>query len=160
MISLDKSTKNLLQNHILQNEGFEEYPYDDKDPSNNFTHDDCKGKLTIGIGTLLPLTKEEAFLLVWHRMNIIFDEIQNYDGMDGFFFDLLDENHTLVFLAMADMSYNLGAPRFMKFQKMIKHIKDRNFLNASKEAMNSIWAEQVPNRAYSVKELLERSNHA
>ena len=156
MISLDRRTKDLLQNHILQNEGFVEFPYDDKNPNTTFTHDNCVGKLTIGIGTLLPLTRDEAFLLVWHRMNIIFDEIESYDGMYHFFFDLLE--HRLAFLALADMSYNLGAPRFMGFKKMIKHVLNRDFTLASDEAMNSKWATQVPNRASLVRELLKRSD--
>ena len=48
---------------------------------------------------------------------------------------------------LANMAFNLGAPRLRKFRRMIAAIDRKDFAAASAEMLDSQWAEQVPNRA-------------
>lgn len=50
-------------------------------------------------------------------------------------------------LAMVDMIFNLGGPRFSKFVKLIAALGQRDYLEAAAEMADSRWAKQVPNRA-------------
>jgi len=64
--------------------------------------------------------------------------------------DTMDEEVKLV---CANMCFQLGYPRYKKFKKTIKHIKDKNFSAAAKEMKNSRWYTQTKNRA---NRLIER----
>jgi lysozyme len=48
---------------------------------------------------------------------------------------------------MANMMFNLGYPRFCKFKKMIKAVKDEDWLEAAEQMQDSRWYKQVTNRA-------------
>ena len=50
-------------------------------------------------------------------------------------------------IAMVDMIFNIGEYGFKQFKKMITAIKDKNFELAAKELLDSLYAQQVPNRA-------------
>jgi lysozyme len=50
-------------------------------------------------------------------------------------------------LAVVDMIFNMGGPRFSKFAKFIAALKARDYLTAAAEMADSKWAKQVPNRA-------------
>jgi lysozyme len=50
-------------------------------------------------------------------------------------------------LAMVDMIFNLGGPRFSKFTDMIAALKAKDYLTAAAEMADSKWAKQVSNRA-------------
>ncbi len=50
-------------------------------------------------------------------------------------------------LIMANMMFNLGYPRFCKFKKMIKAVKDEDWLEAAEQMQDSRWYKQVTNRA-------------
>jgi lysozyme len=56
--------------------------------------------------------------------------------------------------ALADMVYNLGLPRFMKFKKMIAAINGENWDLAAAEALDSRWAKQVKGRAVEIARIL------
>lgn len=101
-------------------------------------YNDTLGKPTIGYGTLLPITKSEAELLLHKRLNDKYNELElNLD------FDI--ENDTKEILL--EMSYQLGVNGVLKFKKMIQALKDKNYKLASMEMLDSLWAKQTPNRA-------------
>ena len=50
-------------------------------------------------------------------------------------------------LITANMMFNMGRPRLSKFKKMIKAIQEGNWLEAGYQMKDSIWYEQVTNRA-------------
>ena len=50
-------------------------------------------------------------------------------------------------LIIANMAFNLGLPRLKKFQLMLKAINKEDYVTASKEGLDSKWADQVYNRA-------------
>jgi lysozyme len=49
---------------------------------------------------------------------------------------------------LISMVYQMGLSGVMKFKKMIAAIEDDDFAEASNQGMDSIWAEQTPERAY------------
>lgn len=52
--------------------------------------------------------------------------------------------------ALINMAFNLGIPKLMKFEKMIGALRRHDFERAAKEALNSLWAKQVGNRANEI----------
>jgi|APFre7841882654_1041346.scaffolds.fasta_scaffold03140_2 lysozyme len=56
--------------------------------------------------------------------------------------------------ALTNMCFNLGVTRFLKFKKMIVLVEDNDFVAASKEGLNSLWAKQLPARSKRVMGLL------
>ena len=53
------------------------------------------------------------------------------------------------------MMFNLGYPRFTKFKKMIKALKEHDYERASIEARDSLWCKQVGSRCDEVSEYLK-----
>jgi len=50
-------------------------------------------------------------------------------------------------LITANMMFNMGRPRLSKFKKMIQAIKVADWIEAANQMKDSIWYEQVTNRA-------------
>jgi len=108
------------------------------------------GKLTIGVGRNIEdngISKDEALYLLKNDVNRCIKELKEIFED----FDNLPEN---VKIALIDMIFNLGKPRFLKFKKMIEAIKDKDFERAAAEAKNSKWCKQVGGRCEDVVELL------
>lgn len=61
--------------------------------------------------------------------------------------------------ALIEMAFNLGRTRLSKFRKMIKAIKERKFIIAEMEALDSRWAKQVGKRAQRLAEQLRTNKH-
>jgi lysozyme len=57
----------------------------------------------------------------------------------------LEESRQAILISMA---YQMGMSGLMKFKNMIAAIEDNDFAEASNQGMDSIWAEQTPERAY------------
>lgn len=49
--------------------------------------------------------------------------------------------------AIIDMIFNMGVGNVQKFKRMIMHLKDRSWVQAAYELMESDYAKQVPERA-------------
>jgi GH24 family phage-related lysozyme (muramidase) len=60
-------------------------------------------------------------------------------------------------LGILDMVFNLGENGFRQFSKTIQLLNEGKFQEASREALNSKWATQVPNRARRTARLLSGS---
>ncbi len=61
---------------------------------------------------------------------------------------------------LANMSFNLGLPKLMKFKKMLAALQDGNGKLAKDEALDSKWAGQVGERANRIADLyLQTSEH-
>ena len=58
--------------------------------------------------------------------------------------------------ALTNMCFNLGVTRFLKFKKMIVYVEANDFVAASKEGLNSLWAKQLPARSKRVMDLLKQ----
>jgi len=75
------------------------------------------------------------------------------NDMDGVFNDL---NRNIPFwqsmpynvrLVLADMCFNLGINRLLKFTKMLEALEERDFELAGEELLDSTYAKQVKKRA-------------
>jgi len=128
-----------LVNSIKEFEGFDGMPYEDS-----------KGLPTIGYGTLLPITKEEAELLLNHRLNIVKEELLYAKPVVS---NLTDNRQKVLF----NMGYQLGVPKLLKFKKMWRAIAKQDYDEASKEMLDSKWAKKdSPNRANKLAEIMKR----
>lgn len=109
-----------------------------------FQYDDHLGNPTIGYGTLLPLSEDEAELILNHRLNRFTSNVKSslYD------LDIKDEAWDILF----HMSYQMGVGGLLKFKKMIKALRDQDYKTASIEMLDSRWAKQTPNRANRLSE--------
>ena len=57
--------------------------------------------------------------------------------------------------ALANMCFNMGLPRLLTFKKMLSALKDGDYEQAAREALNSRWAKQVGMRAVRIAKLIE-----
>jgi lysozyme len=53
------------------------------------------------------------------------------------------------------MAYQLGLTGLMKFKRFITAYDNRNYEEAAKEMLDSLWAKQTPNRASELAEQME-----
>ena len=124
---------------LKRHEGFKQFPYL------------CTaGKLTVGYGRNFDdvgLSEYEAeFLLLQdikhatNRLTTIFPEFYQFTVNRQ--------------AALIDMMVNLGSRRFLLFRKMVIAIKKSDWEDAAKEAKDSKWFVQVPNRAKEIIDLI------
>lgn len=135
-----------LRKMIRKHEGFRTKPYKD-----------TLGNLTVGIGHLIK-PGEEAKELSKQEVEDLFEKdlskaqqgaqnIINKNKLD------LSEAQTN---ALTDMVFQMGEKGVSKFKNTLKLLKQGKYEDASKEALNSRWAKQTPNRAKSISELLKQ----
>ena len=125
---------------VRDHEGYEGMPYNDS-----------LGKPTIGVGTLLPLTEDEAMLLALCRAEDGADEMA--DALDRVGVEVGDLPND-VYNALAEMAFQLGVPRLMGFKRMLAAIREKRWRDAAVEALDSKWARQTPKRAEHVAKVL------
>lgn len=117
-----------LKQSIKKHEGLELKPY--RCP---------KGKLSIGYGRNLQdngITLHEAEkMLETDLLNIKMELEDNIK-----FFHNLDPIRKNVLIEMA---YQMGVPKLLNFKNTLEFMKKRDFINASKEMLNSKWHEQM-----------------
>ena len=94
---------------------------------------------TVGYGTKLPLTKEESELILNHRLNQTKAQLTSY----LYDLDIKPEAWDILF----NMAYQLGVNGVLKFKKMIEALRSKDYKEASKQGLDSLWAKQTPNRA-------------
>jgi len=114
---------------------------------------DSLGYLTIGYGRLVDkqlgggITEDEASFLLEN------DIVRVESSLDKEFpwWRRHPEN---VQRAMANMCFNLGIKKFKSFKNTLELIKNGSYNAAADNALQSLWARQVPNRAKKVTDLL------
>jgi lysozyme len=117
---------------LIQDEGFRGVPYTDSE-----------GKVTIAYGRNLtdrPLTPAEGYQLL---INVIESTRRELDTRLPWWENLSDVRQQVI----ANMAYNLGVPRLLGFVKMLAAAKRGDFDTAANEMLNSLWAQQVGDRA-------------
>lgn len=103
------------------------------------------GKLTIGVGRNLEargISDAVANLMLQEDIELCIDQLGRFP-----WYAELDEVRRN---AMIDMVFNLGITRFSKFKKMIAAMKNKDYFEASMQAKDSAWYNQVGNRAVEV----------
>ena len=126
---------------------------------------DHLGYFTIGVGHLVlpsdeewgtgegtPITQTRADELLFHDLNTVLDECESHFHQN---WSLWPEEVKLI---IANMAFNLGITRLKKFQLMLTAINAEDYIEASKEGLNSKWAKQVHNRARRLMDRLRDIN--
>ena len=132
-----------LFHDLMRDEGFRERIYR------------CSaGKQTIGYGWNIedqPISRLSAQM-------ILADQI---DSVTGELNDALPWWETLpdaAKLGLANMAFNLGLTRLLKFKKMLAALEAHDFGLAALEALESKWARQVGSRALRIADLFKSCN--
>lgn len=128
-----------LKEQIKHSEGVRTTAY--KDTLNNWT---------TGIGHLIRLPDEEYLLekeLTKQEVDQIFITDLNQAIDDARKFISEDSIPEEAFFVVVDMAYNLGLPKLMRFQNFQQALRDKDFVQASFEMLDSLWAKQLPNRS-------------
>ena len=114
---------------------------------------DHLGYKTCGVGHLCRATDPENKLEVGdpvsvERVDVLFAEdlettIDECKLLYNNFNDLPEEVQRII----ANMLFNMGRPRLSRFHKMKKAVDNGDWIEASVQMKDSLWARQVPNRA-------------
>ena len=114
---------------------------------------DHLGYKTCGVGHLCRATDPENKLEVGdpvsvERVDTLFAEdlettIDECKLLYNNFDDLPEEVQRII----ANMLFNMGRPRLSRFHKMKKAVDNGDWIEASVQMKDSLWARQVPNRA-------------
>ncbi len=125
-----------LADSLKRHEGVKQLPYTDSE-----------GHLTIGVGHVLteplPMTVVEA-LLQADIDKAVRELDRAFPGWKAHS-DVRQE-------VLAELLFNLGAPRLAGFVNFWKALQSRDYAQAAKELMDSRWAKQVGKRAETLAE--------
>lgn len=121
---------------IKENEGFNGSPYFD-----------TLGFPTIGYGTKLPLSQDEAKLILVSRLGAKLYELRRVQSL---FATLPQDKQNII----AEMSYQMGVSGVMNFKNMWFALQKKDYVTASVEMLNSKWAKQTPKRAKELSALM------
>ena len=106
-------------------------------------YNDTQGISTIGVGRNLQdkgITEDEAMVLLENDILDCEATLTKHLEWTG----ELDPPRREVLL---NMVFNMGIAGLLKFQRMLAALKERKYVLAAKEMLNSVWARQVGNRA-------------
>jgi lysozyme len=133
-----------LQEMLIRHEGLRLHPYR------------CsEGYLTIGVGRNLEIkgiSEEEAMEMLNHDISQCLLDLDKIFS-ESFMAYLEGEDSERAY-ALCDMRFQLGASGFRSFSNMIQAIKDQDWNRAADEALNSLWAQQTPERAREIAEMI------
>ena len=127
----------ILIDRIAENEGYRSKPYR------------CsEGGWTFGHG-LTWITEEESLTLLSNRVSDLHIRLgRDFDWYD----DLPPETKGVV----VEMCYQMGVHGFSKFKKAIACMKKGDWVGASDEMLDSLWAKQTANRAKRLAEIVRK----
>ena len=116
---------------------------------------DAKRKLTIGVGRNLDdagITRAEALMLLDNDIATVRRDVKRafpwFPGLDPVRKDVV-----------LNMVFNLGLPRFRRFEKTIAAIRAGDWENAAREMLKSRWANQAGKRATELAAMMERGKY-
>lgn len=124
-----------LKDQLKSDEGIREYAYTDSE-----------GYLTIGVGRLIDRTKGGKLSRdeIEYLLNNDIDRVVYRLGKAlPWFADLSDVRQEI----LINMGINLGVTGLLKFQQMLAAIARGDWLDASREGLDSLWAGQVGDRS-------------
>lgn len=110
------------------------------------------GKLTIGVGRNLEdrgLSEDEIAHLLSNDIDLVEKEL---DRRVPWWRELSPARQNV----LANMAFNLGVPRLLKFVKALDHMRARRFGAAADEMLDSTWARQVGDRAERLAVLMRK----
>jgi lysozyme len=86
------------------------------------------------------ITEADAMLLAENDVQIVEEELLRAHPC-------VEDLDAVRQLVLVDMAFNMGVPRLCKFKKMWNAIHEKKFDSASKEMLDSRWANQVKSRS-------------
>ena len=110
-----------------------------------------EGYVTIGIGTkigpkgadlsnyILTVSETVARCMLNEEVQLIRDQLIKFHWYIN-----LDEDRQII---IKSMCYQMGVSGVIKFKKMIAALEKQDYSEASRQALDSRWAKQTPNRA-------------
>lgn len=119
---------------------------------------DTTGHKTIGYGTNIAdgVSRGRAEALMRYDIDEIVAELESALSREGHVSILW--HPPPVQRAIANMAYNLGVPRLMRFRKMWIAFDKRAYAEASEQALDSLWAKQVGKRATIIASLIRQGD--
>lgn len=114
-----------------------------------------QNKLTIGIGRNLDdvgISEAEAHFLFENDVRRVEASVQRDPDIGPIYMRLTERRQE----AILNMCFQLGLNGLKRFRKMWAALAAQNFQLAHKEALDSNWARQTPNRANRVATILLR----
>lgn len=117
---------------------------------------DSVGVETVGVGHNLeahpldltyPLTDEQVDLILSADLVSVFHDL---DGNIGWWRTLSYKRQRI----LANMCFNLGIPKLLKFRRMLLAAEKGHFDQAACEMLNSKWARQVGERAERLSKMM------
>jgi lysozyme len=124
-------TSELLE-QLKGHEGLELYPYTD-----------TTGHLTIGVGRNLDdrgISHDEAMVLLRNDVEAVETELEEN-------LPIIEDLNSPRQMVIVNMAFNLGVPTLLVFDNMIAALEAGQFDVAAEEMLDSLWAEQVGERA-------------
>ena len=118
---------------------------------------DSLGNWTIGVGHLIKLPDEHNLLQV-SLADVHVDQLFLIDLNQAIddarkFIDANDVPEE-IFEVVVNMAFNLGLTKLLQFKKFQKALKEKDFIKASEEMLNSRWARQLPNRSQELANIV------
>lgn len=113
---------------------------------------DSEGYLTIGYGRLIDqrkgggISRFEAHELLDNDVRSKMKDLDEHIP----WWRSLDEPRQV---ALVDMAFNLGVTGLMGFKRMLMALEQQQWQRAAQEALNSLWAKQVGNRANEIAKI-------
>lgn len=138
-----------LDELLQSEEGLRLTPYDDATGKELKPGDTIQGKISIGIGCNLQagLSKEEVMFLYRNRRDKAKDALK-----DRFpFSEFLSPVRKIVLQAMA---FQMGINGLASFKNMLEAAQRFDYNRAAEEMLNSRWAQQTPERAKRMAEMM------
>ena len=111
------------------------------------------GKTTIGVGRNLDdvgITEDEA-------MEMLENDIERVKAQRAKALPWLETKPPGVQRAIGNMTFQMGLGAVLKFKKMLAAIQARDYNAARREALDSAWAKQTPQRAKRVTDLFKEA---
>ena len=111
------------------------------------------GKTTIGVGRNLDdvgITEDEA-------MYLLENDIERVKAQLAKALPWLETKPPGVQRAIGNMTFQMGLGAVLKFKKMLAAIQARDYNAARREALDSAWAKQTPQRAKRVTDLFKEA---
>jgi lysozyme len=140
---MDLESRQKLKKLLTEHESYKQFAYSD-----------TTGHMTIGIGRNLTdrgISVPEAIYLLDEDITYFYTKLSQF----LLFFRRLDDNRQI---ALIDMCFNLGVQGFLNFNNMILALEAEDYERAAQEMLDSKWAEQVPERAHQLADIVRTGN--
>lgn len=115
----------------------------------HLAYEDHLGNVTVGVGRNLDgkgLSDNEIDILLMNDLVECFEDLSNF----RWFADATEAQQA----ALIDWRFQLGGAGIRKFKNTIKYLEVGDYKQASVEMLNSVWANQTPQRAGEISRLV------